>query len=578
MDALAVGFCEGAISYSKPEAGSGEDFFLLWPSPTLQVVDIQRYPLTVTDASVTSRFYLAMSDSASLIWLVIPPGTDIEKLVSEFQIETGHCITLREYDLLKARNGFNVVVPITINYSVAASLLIGNPVYDTSLFSLSSRALVRHPDATIRVLAFKPTETDGCPMLGIRHIFSIKGRTPEDSVVCLRMIWKGKLRKFSTGHSADRFVFGCVALDSEGDAILTECFGSAPFYDMFDAGECVQVTNVSLAHHDKPGHGVRLQISEQISTVKRSAEYQNDNFPLHPCFMFGSKAVGDAAGYVEVGDIVSVEGIVAAVFPSALVVTRRGRVEQSKLLLQDYTSPSATLEVVLWGDMSQDVRAAVGERWCFVNFVVRMFMQTLTISSMVSSAAFKMNTDTRPPHGQRFESVPLNYTPPPPAASNETETEFLHVVFDLEEAAESLPVLAKVQRVELPVMYSACVECSGEVLDAARGCQVHGSASVEDRFVVRVELSDGLCALTAVGFSSVGEALFGMDAALFLQCRRESPNFERDVATNMVGLPFIFWLGRLPGGAVHIIKCQHLSMAHSAAAMLGAVEQVMERY
>lgn len=176
----------------------------------LQVVDVQRYPRDPKPTEM-SRFYVAASDSESLIWLVILPQTQIEDSVSHFQLDIGCVITVVDFILMAAVNGRTLVVPLHLSFTPNAVALIGSPVYDTKLFSLSPKALLnctpQSEDLTTRMLA---------------SMKSVSLEQIKDQLECTLSLWKivlkfiqiGELR--SRGSGSREMSIRCVGMDQVG--------------------------------------------------------------------------------------------------------------------------------------------------------------------------------------------------------------------------------------------------------------------------------------------------------------------------------------------------------------------------
>ncbi|RNF26551.1 uncharacterized protein Tco025E_01154 [Trypanosoma conorhini] len=567
MDALSEGFCACALAGGLPR-GAGGSWVSRWPSPRVQVVDIQRYPKLVTDPFEVPRFYVAASDSASLIWLVIPPGSEMEELIDTFQIEVGCCIMLSEYSVVTARNGLNVVVPLSISYSATELSLLGNPVFDAALFNLSTESLTKRRGA---VKPCRSRAAEEYPRLSLIDLVEARGHGLGDYALPLRMVWKGRQRQLPASGSATRFIFDCIGVDNNGDAIYISCAGPSALHDMFSVGDCVCATNGCLTNRGGAEDALRLQLSERSFGVLCAAE-AGDAIPTHPSRMFGAMSVTQVTQRSGIGDVATVEGVVAAVSPTTLVNTKRGQVERTAISLQDATAPptsSCLIEVTLWDEFSRSVTPAVGERWCLCGFLVGEFMRRLTLSSRYGSAAIRMAPTSQAP------VLPVDRTETTKPV-NRDESDALQVVLGLEEASESLPVLAKIQRVRTPLTYVACRGCGRQMRGNASSCAACGGCTMEERFFVRLELSDGLCAVSAVGFAQVGETLFGVDLPTLMRRRRASPVYEDAIAREVVGLPLLFWLLRSSDDSLlHVVRCQHIDMARCAATLLGAVTQMM---
>ncbi|KAH9577365.1 Replication factor A [Trypanosoma melophagium] len=572
MDSLTQGFCASALMGSIPNGG-GDSWSSLWPSPTLQVVDIQRYPRVITQPSIISRFYLAVSDSASLIWLIVPPGSEMEELIHTFQIEVGCCITLKAYTVVAAKNGLNVIVPISIRYSDTVLSLLGNPLFDSSLFELSIAALTKKR-GFIRMDPLQTTKQS--TVLSLREIVEVRGEGLRDYAVILRILWKGKNRCLASGNLVDRFIFNSVGVDKNGDSILMSFIGSSAFYDTLPLGTCIRAVGGTLFSRNNEEKMLQLQFDERFSSVVNDLEME-EIVPKYPFQMFGTKIVQDVVKNGNVGNVVSVEGIVVTVSPGTLVHTKRGQVERSGILLRDSSSPSSSscvIEITLWEDISRNVKPAVGERWCFCEFVVSGFMRRISLSSRSISSAFKMQKEMRPKGLEMYQEV-NEQEEVSEASTHITERDSVQVVLGLEEASETLPVLAKIQRVILPITYSACRVCTRQVSSGDVRCTVCGGTERVERYLVRLELSDGIRVVYAVGFAQIGETLFGMDANTMLIRQQESPTYAHTIVRELVGVPLLFWLLHSADGLLHVVKCKYISMAHCTAIVLGAISQLM---
>lgn len=170
---LSTGFCRSALTANFSTTAYAS-FLLTWGSVRLQLLDIQRFP-PIPKEGEQSRFYLAASDGESLIWVVVPPNTNIEQDVAQFHLDVGCVVTLLKYTLLQAKNGFNVVVVMgtcaegggeCMTFSPYSSPLIGAPTWDHSMFTLSSVALLTETPVAAAA-ATSSCDTDPPPPLRI---------------------------------------------------------------------------------------------------------------------------------------------------------------------------------------------------------------------------------------------------------------------------------------------------------------------------------------------------------------------------------------------------------------------------
>nr|CCC89943.1 conserved hypothetical protein [Trypanosoma congolense IL3000] len=577
---LSLGFCESVLQKCGSSASSALTQLTQWASPAVQIIDIQRYPQKIPeDRNTTSCcFYLAVSDSISLLWVVVPPETEMEELISTFQIEIGFCIKLDAYMVATAKNGLNVVIPISITYSENSLPLVGNPVFDPLTFKLSNRALTRRCRTANGGAVLQVAQAAECTAVSIRRVVETGGKGLGDYSVHVRVAWKGKMRQLPPVGGTNRFLIDFVGVDAAGDAILIVMSGGPALEGIFQCGQCVVMRNPSLTLAGEGGEVESLKTHEWLSTVSSDGADMEDEIPIQPSFMFGVVSVRDVINSASVGDVVSVEGLTVSVSPTTIVNTRRGHVEKSLVVLRDSTSVSYYIDVTLWSEFSRIVQPIVGERWCFFRVVTRVFMDKLIISTKNMSAAFVMSP--RPPQQADMVHQKVNESLNVPqsgdvAASCSTSSDVVQVVLDLDDASESLPVLAKIKRIRLPLSYHACALCGKRVGAGAARCAGCPEALVEERFLVFLEICDGLRVVSALGFADVGEALFGIDAATLFQRRREVPHFEHMIANKIIGIPLLFWLSTTGRDMARVIKCQYVDMAHCALTVASAVEQLL---
>lgn len=227
---------EGFVSYIESIAvnpASSSEVPVHWDSPTLQVIDIQLFKdRSPSDAS--PRFYLALSDTKSLLWGIAPPSSALEAMIKDSILEIGSLVCVDDYAIVMARNKRKVLVLASVSVSNAAPLsLIGHPLIDDTIFHLSSNSLVekkRQLDLQAQLLA-QGRGSKGRRSTGSagdhqqqppqqRNPVSARKRTGlatlwndhevlgnfENShlwYVYVRVVWKSKLRKIVGGGDAD---------------------------------------------------------------------------------------------------------------------------------------------------------------------------------------------------------------------------------------------------------------------------------------------------------------------------------------------------------------------------------------
>ena len=249
----------------------------------------QKKKVSAVDASTWHEMlYVCLSDSASLVWAVAPPGTGIAALLQSQQIESGSVITLNDYSVIESKgNGRNVVVLLQVLADTQKISLIGKPDFDKDLFPLSPNALRAPvpgtPGSGARSRA-SSVASHGAGGRGLHdaaqpplaHLWA----NPHDWIetpwaVTGRVLWKSKLRRVvrsglaggsgggggddagadpsqaggtlgtqgsaTGGGGQEKFVFDAKLVDAAGDGAPLVFWGPRRLYDQFDVGDVVML-------------------------------------------------------------------------------------------------------------------------------------------------------------------------------------------------------------------------------------------------------------------------------------------------------------------------------------------------
>lgn len=585
MEALSVGFCVAAVTLSQApkEVAAWQ---AQWPQPTVQVVDIQRYPRVPTTVSGPSRFYVAVSDSESLAWLVVPPRTPLEDAIAAFAIEVGCCMTLLSHALVTAANGLNVVVPLQVQYTHSTARLLGQPRITESLFPLSAQSLLRRcTDDEEDAAAAAAVDLQQRPShpIALRDFTEAPQRALGNWCVTARVVWKGRAYalnaqggRFDTGGvnlrgscggygTSTRFVFRCLLADERGDAMVAAFFGVEALGERVLLHGCYRLAHGTVKWGTgESGAPVELQFTEKSIEAELPRGPASSPFPLYPSALVGEAAaqvrrVGSIVEAAQFGDYVSVVGVVVAVQPKTLIHARQSRVWRTVVTLGDQDEDHATahvargsgpyIEVTLWDDAGDLVEPALGEPWLFHQCAVQLFQQRKTLSSRRSTMAVQLVPRPRAasptehngdPEPEASAGAPATHAPTPAAAA---PAKAMQLVLELHESSPTLPVLARVQAVEQPLLLWTCAVCQrdGEAQPAV--CGRCGAADAYPTLRVRVWLSDGLCVRLAVAHRSVAEALLGLSSVMLArQLEREPRAAATALCESLVGTPVLVWL------------------------------------
>ena len=281
---------EGFVSYIESIAvnpASSSEVPVHWDSPILQVIDIQLFKdRSPSDAS--PRFYLALSDTKSLLWGIAPPSSALEAMIKDSILEIGSLVCVDDYAIVMARNKRKVLVLASVSVSNAAPLsLIGHPLIDDTIFHLSSNSLVekqRQLDLQAQLLA-QGRGSKGRRSTGSagdhqqqppqqRNPVSARKRTGlatlwndhevlgnfENShlwYVYVRVVWKSKLRKIVGGGDADsagsssRCIFDAIVVDENGDAVKVVFNGGRKLHEKFQVPDCLFLGSGTVCLKDR---------------------------------------------------------------------------------------------------------------------------------------------------------------------------------------------------------------------------------------------------------------------------------------------------------------------------------------
>lgn len=564
MESLSRGFCAHTVAGSFTEAAL-EGWKSQWPRPTLQIVDLLRYPCVSTPQS-PSRFYAAVSDSASLLWLVVPPGTEAEDSIVRFQLDIGCCITLEDYSIVTATNGLNVVVLLRATYSSNPLSLLGRPTFDPTRFPLSHRALTRQ-----QFLMHRP-DAGGQQPQGREIVLCDLLENPQCAVsswwIALRILWRGEAyavqRLRREGQRATAWVTRFIGVDVNGYAILCSLWTGSMEADTVGLADCVFLGPGSVVW-GAGEEGVPLQLQFSARSVIRSVpQTQREALPLFLSTTVGALNTGrttvrDIIAHSSVEQVVTLTGNVRQVDSGVYVNTKRGRVLRLVITVEDEEVSNICVDVTLWGNVAEGAVPMEGERWLFTNCVVRHFMQRKTVSSRSSTITMKVGPAPLATVALRRGLPPSapDAAPPEESASEDAsresaETLRVHFVLCFRGASPTLPALARVQEVQLPLIHGACLRCKqtqwgrAEVSGVCGWC---GSTSWWESLRLRIELSDSTEVVSATVHSAVAESLLEMSEAEFLLSTQPAA-LENAARNRLVGSPVLVWLLR------HTMECE----------------------
>ncbi|KAG5494147.1 hypothetical protein JKF63_01982 [Porcisia hertigi] len=635
MEALTKGFCAASLVQSQTPKEM-EAWRQQWPHPTLQVVDIQRYPpFTRAALPGPSRFYVAVSDSESVAWLVVPPCTAVEDAVAAFEIEIGCCITLLRHVLVTAANGLNVIVPLNVRYSNSTHRLLGEPRCAEALFQLSAQSLFQRQDAGRNAIC-PATATLQRPShrIAIRDFVDAPQRALGNWGIAARVVWRGREYPLnpkgsrpgsnsatcSSGSAGDpRFLLRCLLADEHGDAIVAIFVGGETLMECIRLHGCYRLARgVVRWGTDESGAPIELHFVEKSIEEELTAEFAQQVFPFNASAVIGEVgkqliSVAAAIETAEIGGCVSVVGTVVEIQGSTQISTKRGRVWRSVVTLADTGDESAhagssssgqSLDVTLWGDVAEAAQPALGERWVFHPCTVQLFQRRKTLSSRSSTMAVKLV-----PHkdiGERAslasvtalgegdgcgaDTVTRASCANDPTADARAVKKDMQFVLDLQESSPTLPLLARVQKVVPPLLKWVCTECSrtqqqGVASDSTATaiptvCAHCSAMKLAPKLHMRVWLSDCIRTALATVHGCAAEALLEAspaEVAQYLQRRSQVPS---EILDRLVGLPLLVWL--LPCGAADpldapqftVVNCKRLHYIFGAYTLLSAIDSL----
>lgn len=621
MQPLTQGFCAAAIESALSTEGLPR-WKAAWQSPTVQIVDIQRYPQEVSTAGIRSCFYVAASDGVSLVWLVVPPGTEMEHLIAHFLLDIGCCVTLDEYALASAANGLTVVISQRITFSSNPLSLLGHPAVDSARFTLSSKALTRRAVRAEVGAGGGGHRPADIPTVEIRlnDLIDNPRCTLDAWSVTLRIAWKGREHRLppaggrgaaapTHNGAATRSVVRCIGVDSNGDALGCSFFGSSALIESFDVGDCMALSNGSVAW-DETGQPTQLEFNDQAAICCLPYEEAESRvrwrLPLR--FVGATKnhvlTVQEVIQNAPCDTVASCFGTVRSVSAGDYVNTKRGRVLRVVVTLQDEVVPHNVLDVTLWGEIAESLAPQPEERWAFLFCTVKEFMRHKTLSSRSTTAAVKMATtsaenadaaeetnetedavvlptpsrrsDTSTPSREGEKHGPLSH-----AREGPNDTHCKRFVVSVWESSPTMPVLVRVQCVASPLLATRCLHCHHvadlRTVEMAFPCSSCGALGHAITYQVRLLLSDGVQTVQATGFSSVGLCLFEVTEAALLDVISTNPHHERSLCEQIVGTPLLMWLMKSAAADEEcvIVQCKHVDLAVCAATLASTIDQAL---
>lgn len=620
---LAVGFCLYAHT-ADPLASLDEvvatQHSQLWQSPVLQVLDVQAFPAAASGEeqrhAAAYVYYLALSDTRKCCWCIVPPNSATEAAIHGGSLEVGCLITLVNYVVVAAQGGKNLVVALQAEHSLHPLSLIGEPTISKSIH-LSQQSLVHQAQqrASGRVSGNGAAFTSRMLLDFLPDGDAVLVDSSERWSVSGRVLWKSKLRRVfseqqsavhpsqrqSDGSERQRFVFDCVLVDANGDAMKLVFWSCRSWFDTVDVGSCVRCadgtvkrdpethTPLALHFHEKSTLEV---ISDCIAGAADAAPSQVP-FPRSATRCVGScgdppMAVASVLQHATVGDVVTCFGVVVSQQSVMQVRTARGNVDKKTLTVRDTTSRQC-IDVTLWEDHARLCPAIpLGQVWCFRDVVVRFFGSTKQLSSRHSSELFWLPNGASLHQGGNIVtalaappglSAALPHPHPSPSAASHGRADlpcnglagvtFYWSLADTD-ASELNHVLVKIQRVRLPIFYVACPSCGTQMKGLA--CLSCSSTATELRFFLRLDVSDGLeMIIGAVGFTVVGETLFGETTADFLKKAASDPLFTQAAIDSIIGLPVLVKLVKTPQGVRHVMDLKHVNLVSACGGIVDAI-------
>ncbi|CAD2214775.1 hypothetical protein, conserved [Angomonas deanei] len=569
MNALTVGFCESAVfgSFTQIEL---EKWKSQWVDPCLQIIDIQRYQY---ESSEQQCFYVAASDSKSLVWLVVPPLTALEEMISTYQLEIGCCIVLKEYTILSSGNGLNVIIPLNITFSPNPLSLIGNSAdLSSPLFHLSDMSLcwrterqqtTQSHNTTVEVTLADLQRDPQC----VLKPWSMEGR----------VVWKGKghrmqdnVGSFKRSFTSARFVLMVTVVDCNGDAIDCDLWSPSPLEDTVEKGNCVRLTGGNVVWSNT-GVPLKFNFSVKEGNASSFVVENNPNLPLHVVrFPFENEVLSvlHLLHTSSVEDVVCFSGVVRQRLPGSYVNTKRGRVLKSSVVVSDLEEPSVTIEVTVWGDLVELVEPATGERWLFRNCTVKEFMGRKTVSTRSNTMAVKVV--------EASENVYHVTSAAPPVVPEEPKTRDVEVSLNLLECTETLPCIARIQQMDFSSTTFTCRDCDATIEEVRVSCPHCLCEAVQGVLSCRVVLSDGVSSVEATVGPTVTELLMDMTQNVFFENIKRQPHFLSTLSALLVGTPILVWMLSLPGGEVVVTNCKHVNLSVCSAYILGAIHSLIE--
>ena len=589
-DVLSVGFINHAVNTAPLSEVHQQQLTLgtqgLWLSPNFQVIDIQRFS---GEEGTPARYYLALSDSTTLMWAVVPPSTAVEEAINDFELEPGSSLTLDDYSIVEAANGLRVLVVHAATVHSVKLSLIGNLTYDPELFTLSRKAIQKIGGSGLG----SRTQGDPITQLTLKQLWADHAELGGINWgVTVMLLWKGKLRRVMAGGedgstARGKFVFDARVMDREGTTTNVVFWGSQRHHRTVDVNDVI-VLSLCYLKFDQgdPPQPIAIQVSDRsIIDLLPNQQVARDEFPENPVEDLG----GMYTSFVDLGDIrqeeigavVSVRAVVVKRGAVVATVTRRGNVNRRSLTLRDCEDPLLSMDITLWDELANETDPGVGEIWCFRDVVIRMFGNAKVLSSRSSSEVFLAPRDAPIVHRNQASVQAQNATAHQGGGVHQQAPQLPNVVFDLTKANHSLTPFCAVRivHVRTPLLYKACTHCAKKM--GANGCPQCGpSAESELRFLVRLLLSDGIEATWATGFTTVGEALFGLSTSDFIAQGTQDPEFVPHMARCLVGVPILAKLAGVSVGQAeqatsdaHIIEVQHVDIIDHSSLM---VQQLKE--
>lgn len=601
-ECLSCGFCREVVDahFSKSEYAEWKQ---RRASVTLQVVDIQRFPVAPSPHQVC-RFYVAASDGAALSWIVIPPRTEIEETIAQYQLDIGCPITMHEFALLPAANGRNVVVPLRLSFSPNPVPLIGTPHVDKSLFTLSPKSLCGNLAASRELEELETAMLHNFTVVTLQEILSSPG--------CVLSPWQIEVRivssvitmrvgagmaeglPFSSSRSRNWSTLKCIVVDRNGHAITTLFCGNPSWLERFTPCSMWRLASGNVVWEQTmeaiPSHLCYTEqsrcypLAEWAEATSTGAKCR---FPLPRCpvsvvsdLAQALPSITEIIDTIPLDRVVSVIGVVVSYRPGVLTHTKRGSTIRANVVLADPRQRMSMIDLTLWGETWSGIEFEKNARFWVHNVTVRQFQQQKNLSSRGDSVFLRLSDELSfPPAVEAMLDTNMAGGVSPEEGAPDPSSSVLFVL-QLSESTEILPALARIHEIGSPFLVQKCRACRQTISmeDGPLRCPYCGTEEITHEFLLRLSLSDGEEEIDVMCLNSAGENLFEITAEEFyLQKQRHQQastlSLESQISSHLVGWPVLVWLLRTGSDSPAVLaNCRHIDFGTCCAALLSAIE------